>query len=481
MPSREYLEAILEKTKEYLPGWLWKQLHQAAMPVAGGKARWREPEEPSFLEKMALTEMRPDKLKDASDDEVRMAWLRLHQWYSAAKKRKESVEDIVNAAVWVLDEFERRGFSYDEDSELVQEAKKLRDVKKAQSIESKLAQLPQEVVVVPNFVCVVGSAAAGKEKPDDIDVLFRADRDESGDNFLVQAQNVWLPIRKVLDPQKKGLLHYIDGPTGPHSSYLPIFDLVLRRKQEIKRQVIKTAYPGYVSDKCLEILRDNIRKLKDEDLRWLARLEADDVIEKDWRALAPEKVATRLIAILAAKNLEKRGIVEFFAGEHQLTRIYKHYTDKVVTVDKVGNQDYVMDNKKLIEKYGSEHNNAAIYDFDDQGVCGSLILKWLKEAKPTLPFVITYTYGLDAFKYGALMNTWEKMRIGSNRVRQIKAGGEYYWKATEIAEKSVQNIIKEAGYRGTPLIALRRSSVASRGGSKAGSATYGTWLVEGRA
>jgi len=239
MPSKEYLEIALEKAKEILPDWAWKVIHQAAMPVAGGKARWREPEEPSFLEKMALTEMRPDKLKDAPDEEVLNAWRRLHQWYSAAKKRKDPTEEIINASVWVMEEFDRRGFQYDEDSELAQETKKLRDVKKAQSIEAKLAQLPEEVVVVPNFVCVVGSAAIDKEEPEDIDVLFRADRDESGDNFLVQAQNVWLPVRKVLDPEKKGLLHYIDGPTGPHGDHLPIFDLVLRRKQKFKREIIK--------------------------------------------------------------------------------------------------------------------------------------------------------------------------------------------------------------------------------------------------
>ncbi|MBC7340834.1 MAG: methyltransferase domain-containing protein, partial [Clostridia bacterium] len=240
MPSKEYLETLLEKAKQYLPDWLMRDLHRATMPVAGGKARWREPEEPSFLEKMALSEMRPDKLKEAPDEEVRQAWLRLHQWYSNAKKRGDAVEPVVNAAVWVMEEFDRRGFDYDESSELVQEAKKLRDVKKAQSLEAKLAQLPQEVVVVPNFVCVVGSAATGKENPGDIDVLFRAHRDESGENFLIQADNVWLPVRKVLDPEKKGGLHFIDSPQGSHADYIPCYSLVLRR-EGLKRQVVKGA------------------------------------------------------------------------------------------------------------------------------------------------------------------------------------------------------------------------------------------------
>jgi len=316
MPSKEYLETLLEKAKQYLPDWLMRDLHRTAMPIAGGKARWREPEEPSFLEKMALAEMRPDKLKDASDDEIRMAWLRLSQWYSNAKKRREAVEDIVNASIWVLDEFDRRGFDYDEDSELAQEAKKLRDVKKSQTIEAKLAKLPDEVVVVPNFVCVVGSAATDKEKPEDIDVLFRADRDESGDNFLVQAQNVWLPVRKVLDPQKKGLLHYIDGPTGPHSDNLPLYDLVLRRKTEFKCEVVKTL----TREVCKRCGRENP----------LGFSVPDDV----WKAAVPSEYQDKVLCIMCFDELATEAGIDWSA-----TPIQWYPVSGVAAKDDVSKQD----------------------------------------------------------------------------------------------------------------------------------------------
>ncbi|MDP2954386.1 MAG: hypothetical protein Q8O76_13865, partial [Chloroflexota bacterium] len=87
--------------------------------------------------------------------------------------------------------------------------------------------LPDEVVVTPDFVCVVGSVAEGRE-PGDLDVLIRAVKD--GVDFLVSADNVELPVRKVLDPEKKGSLHWIFNASGPHSTYVPLFDLVLRRK-----------------------------------------------------------------------------------------------------------------------------------------------------------------------------------------------------------------------------------------------------------
>lgn len=237
MPTTEYLEALLNSAKKYLPSWLMTELHKLALPSAGGKARWREPEEPSFLEKMALADIRPEKLKDAPEDDVRMAWLRLHQWYGAAKKRGDPVEGVVNAALFALEELERRGIHYDESSDLVQEARKLQGVKKAQSIEAKLANLPAEVVVVPNFVSVVGSAVS-KEKPNDIDVLIRANRDGGGEHFLIQSDNVWLPVRKVLDPEKKGTLHFIDSPQGSHADFVPCYSLVLRR-EDPKRQVVK--------------------------------------------------------------------------------------------------------------------------------------------------------------------------------------------------------------------------------------------------
>jgi len=44
-----------------------------------------------------------------------------------------------------------------------------------------LEDLPKDLVVVRNFVSIVGSAAQGKENPNDIDVLVRAPWDtESG-------------------------------------------------------------------------------------------------------------------------------------------------------------------------------------------------------------------------------------------------------------------------------------------------------------
>lgn len=232
--SVEYLQALVDKARAYLPDWLFQELHRAAVPAAGGKARARV-EEPTPLEKLALVEMRPAILARVPDDELRLAWLRLHQWYGAARRRGEPVEDLVNAAIWVMEEFERRGFSYDEDDELVQAARELR---KGEGLESALRRLPAEVLLIKDFVSVVGSAARGDPEPGDIDVLIRANRDESGEYFLLQADGVWLPIRNALDPEKSGILHWLDSPQGSHGDYYPCYSLVLRRERP-ERVVVK--------------------------------------------------------------------------------------------------------------------------------------------------------------------------------------------------------------------------------------------------
>nr|MBC8445887.1 methyltransferase domain-containing protein [Chloroflexota bacterium] len=42
--------------------------------------------------------------------------------------------------------------------------------------------------------------------------------------------NIHLPLRKILDPDKAGFLHFIANPQGPHAENIPLYDLVLLRK-----------------------------------------------------------------------------------------------------------------------------------------------------------------------------------------------------------------------------------------------------------
>jgi hypothetical protein len=233
--SREYLEEALAEARKLLPGWAFAMVHRAALPRAGGRASARS-DEPSALEKIALVEIRPARLREISDQDLRVTWLRLNQWFANFKRRRQPVEDVVNAALWTLDEFKRRNFDA-KPSPLVDAAEALRSTRKEASVHFKLEKLPRDMVVVRDFVSVVGSTAKGKENPGDIDLLVRAPQADGG--VLVQTENVWLPIRNVLDPEKSDALSFLFNAQGPHGDHVPVFDLVLRRKDEIKTAVVK--------------------------------------------------------------------------------------------------------------------------------------------------------------------------------------------------------------------------------------------------
>lgn len=246
--TREYLEAALEKAKALLPEWAWRAIHAAALPSAGGRAAHREPEEPAVLEKLAVADMRPSVLREVPDEELSQAHHRLHQLYGAAKKAGRSVEIYVNAHLFVEAEMRQRGMNIAPDDELSAEAEKL---KKAAPL-PELWDLPDEILVVPGFASLVGSTLDKGAEANDVDVLLRASwtyRDhEDSPYLLVQAHSVTLPLRKVLDPDKTGRIHWVPSPQGPHADAVELYDLVLRRRPVFRRQTVKaepSVRPGH--------------------------------------------------------------------------------------------------------------------------------------------------------------------------------------------------------------------------------------------
>ena len=89
-------------------------------------------------------------------------------------------------------------------------------------------------VHIPDFVSIVGSTVQRKDKePNDIDIVIRA-----------ESKNVIFE-RKILaqfPEELRNKVHFIYYPAGPNSSYVPIFDLVLRPK-ELKYIKIEEDYP----------------------------------------------------------------------------------------------------------------------------------------------------------------------------------------------------------------------------------------------
>lgn len=108
MASQEYLEEIWSEAKKVMPGWMYATLHMAAKARAGGRAAHRAPE-PTAIERLALAYISPESIADVDDKELKSIWKRLQAWHVGALRKKQSPEDVVQAAKIVCGEISKRG------------------------------------------------------------------------------------------------------------------------------------------------------------------------------------------------------------------------------------------------------------------------------------------------------------------------------------------------------------------------------------
>ena len=179
---------------------------------------------------MEIARISPTTLRDVLDAEVLSLHHRVHQLWGAhfAESATNSAaglsrEDLVNAHRFLIEELQRRDLSH--------HARDTLDKVALGALE--LTRLPERLLVVGGFIAVVGSTAArGYQAGHDVDVLVRAEQDDRG-HFLLGADNVHLPVRKALDPEKRALLHWIDNPQGPHAAAVSLYDLMLVRRPDL--------------------------------------------------------------------------------------------------------------------------------------------------------------------------------------------------------------------------------------------------------
>jgi len=89
-----------------------------------------------------------------------------------------------------------------------------------------------DVVVVENYLSIAGSFVKSPTEAQDIDIIVR-------DSSSNRDEGLELKVGRLLEKETKKLPHFVYSPRGPHSSYIPLFDLVLRSKAETKRVKIK--------------------------------------------------------------------------------------------------------------------------------------------------------------------------------------------------------------------------------------------------
>lgn len=112
----------------------------------------------------------------------------------------------------------------------------LRDVKIAQTEEYSLILRPSgeafktngsDIVLIPDFISEVGGTLEHPGDANDIDFVVRLAQSDVTKSLL---EGIYLLLRKKFDPEKKGIVHILPAPEGPHGDYKPIYDLVMRPK-----------------------------------------------------------------------------------------------------------------------------------------------------------------------------------------------------------------------------------------------------------
>lgn len=88
--------------------------------------------------------------------------------------------------------------------------------------------MDDDIVLIPDFISEVGGTIEHPGEANDIDFVVRLPHSEATKSIL---ESIYLLLRKRFDPEKRGLVHVLPAPEGPHGDYRPHYDLVLRRKE----------------------------------------------------------------------------------------------------------------------------------------------------------------------------------------------------------------------------------------------------------
>lgn len=84
-----------------------------------------------------------------------------------------------------------------------------------------------DIVLIPDFISEVGGTLEHPGDATDIDFVVRLAQSDVTHSLL---QGIFLLLRKKFDPEKKGIVHILPAPEGPHGDCKPMYDLVMRPK-----------------------------------------------------------------------------------------------------------------------------------------------------------------------------------------------------------------------------------------------------------
>jgi len=89
-----------------------------------------------------------------------------------------------------------------------------------------------DIVAVNEYISISGSFIKSPKEANDVDIVIREDEKNRDESLEVK-------IGRAIKSQTEKEPHFVYSPRGPHSSYIPVFDLVLRAREDTKKVKVK--------------------------------------------------------------------------------------------------------------------------------------------------------------------------------------------------------------------------------------------------
>lgn len=176
---------------------------------------------------MKIEDIKPDALKTVDDNELYVLRLRAinlyeRHFYNSRCIRIGKLErsTLLDNYQHLTNEMKHRGLRYNEkaiDRAVFRKAMFGIDVRDL-----------GDLVVVANYMSIAGSFVKDPAGAEDVDIVIR-------DNTDNRDQGIELKVSRTVKMRTGKEAHFVYAPRGPNSTYVPMFDLVLRGKGKMER------------------------------------------------------------------------------------------------------------------------------------------------------------------------------------------------------------------------------------------------------
>jgi len=240
-------------------------------------------------EKLQLAEIRPETLRQVSDQELLNLHLRTHQWYT----NQPGDESVFNAHLYILSEMLRRGLkhrvtgldaldrqTFERNPELLEQFRTLlgRDVQEVKDLSPQTRRMLEQlddITLIPGYVSMTGSSVypevyrEGRE-PNDIDLVVRSS---------VQNPIAEFKLTRFFEHLTDKPLHWVYSPEGPCYTHVPLFDLVLRRRRPLR---VETVDPFETRNRFYKVAIEPLKPFKPYDVAGEFYVNEDEAELREW-------------------------------------------------------------------------------------------------------------------------------------------------------------------------------------------------------